>query len=168
MSFLLRLASSREGAEKLLGAELLNRLADCEYLGARPLADASAMGALTVAPSVSVSADTRCPADFEGFLPPATERHHQLLLPALQLVVNTLVSFGSETSVATRQALAFIAGQRENLLIALKDCAANQTVSLLREAHLIVTLLSIVLPTVSDDDLVRTPPRPVRTQVLTL
>ncbi|BGP04990.1 hypothetical protein JCM10049v2_000792 [Rhodotorula toruloides] len=134
MSFLIRLASSREGAEKLLGAELLNRLADCEYLGARPLADASAM-------------------DFEGFLPPATERHHQLLLPALQLVVNTLVSFGSETSVATRQALAFIAGQRENLLIALKDCAANQTVLLLREAHLIVTLLSIVLPAVSDDDL---------------
>ncbi|GAA6005529.1 hypothetical protein JCM10207_005238 [Rhodosporidiobolus poonsookiae] len=134
MSFLIRLASSREGAEKLLGAELLARLADCEYLGARPLTEASAM-------------------DFDGFLPPATERHHQLLLPALQLVVNTLVSFGADTSAATRQALAFIAGQRENLLIALKDCAALQTVSLLRQAHLIVTLLSIVLPTVSDEDL---------------
>ncbi|BGP12970.1 hypothetical protein JCM10213_006609 [Rhodosporidiobolus nylandii] len=134
MSFLIRLASTREGAEKLLGAELLTRLAECEYLGARPLADSSSM-------------------DFDGFLPPATERHHQLLLPALQLVVNTLVSFGSDTSVATRQATAFLDGQRENLLIALKDCAANQTVSLLKEAHLIVTLLGIVLPTVAEEDL---------------
>ncbi|GAA5919036.1 hypothetical protein JCM1841_003712 [Sporobolomyces salmonicolor] len=134
MSFLIRLASTREGAEKLLNAELLARLAECEYIGARPVADASAM-------------------DFDGFLPPATERHHQLLLPALQLVVGTLVSFGAETTVATRQAHAFIAGQRENLLIALKDCAATQTVSLLREAHLIVTLLGIVLPTISDEEL---------------
>ncbi|GAA5989348.1 hypothetical protein JCM11641_002770 [Rhodosporidiobolus odoratus] len=134
MSFLVRLASTREGAEKLLSADLLTKLADCEYLGARPLADASAM-------------------DFDGFLPPAIERHHQLLLPALQLIVNTLVSFGPDTAVATRQAVAFIAGQRENLLIALKDCAASQTVSLLREAHLIVTLLSIVLPTVADEEL---------------
>ncbi|GAA5853541.1 hypothetical protein JCM8547_002499 [Rhodosporidiobolus lusitaniae] len=133
MSFLIRLASTREGAEKLLSAELLTKLADCEYLGARPLADTSAM-------------------DFDGFLPPASERHHQLLLPALQLVVNTLVSFGADTSVATRQASAFIAGQRENLLIAMKDCAATQTVALLREAHLIVTLLSIVLPTIPEED----------------
>jgi nuclear pore complex protein Nup205 len=94
-------------------------------------------------------------ADFDGFLPPATERHHQLLLPALQLVVNTLVSFGADTSVATRQALAFISGQRENLLIALKDAAVTQTVPLLREAHLIVTLLGIVLPTVAEEDFVR-------------
>ncbi|BGP36830.1 hypothetical protein JCM10449v2_000732 [Rhodotorula kratochvilovae] len=134
MSFLVRLASTREGAEKLLGAELLTRLAECEFLGARPVADTSAM-------------------DFDGFIPPATERHHQLLLPALQLVVNTLVSFGAETTVATRQARAFLTGQRENLLIALKDCAANQTVALLREAHLIITLLGIVLPSVPDEDM---------------
>lgn len=45
---------------------------------------------------------TGCGADFDGFLPPATERHHQLLLPALQLVVGALVSFGAETAVAAR------------------------------------------------------------------
>ncbi|GAA6062083.1 hypothetical protein JCM10212_006506 [Sporobolomyces blumeae] len=134
MSFLIRVASTREGAEKLLNAELLSRLAECEFLGSRPIADGSGM-------------------DFDGFLPATTERHHQLLLPALQLAVGTLVSFGTETSVATRQAHSFIAGQRENLLIALKDCAATQTVPLLREAHLIVTLLGIVLPTISDDEL---------------
>lgn len=134
VSFLIRLSTTRQGAEKLLNAELLSRLAECEYLGSRPVADSASM-------------------DFDGFLPATTERHHQLLLPALQLVVGTLVSFGPETSVAARQAHAFIAGQRENLLIALKECAANKTVSLMREAHLIVTLLGIVLPTISDDEL---------------
>ncbi|SCV68829.1 BQ2448_950 [Microbotryum intermedium] len=134
MSFLIRLASTREGAEKLMNAEVLAKLADCDYLGTRPVVDTNSM-------------------EFEGFLPPATERHHQLLLPALQLVVGTLVSFGADTQIATRQALAFIGGQRENLLVALKDCANSQTVSSLREAHLIVTLLSIVLPSVSDEDL---------------
>lgn len=42
MSFLIRLASTREGAEKLLTAELLSKLAQCEYLGARPQSDSSA------------------------------------------------------------------------------------------------------------------------------
>ena len=45
MSFLIRLASTREGAEKLLSAELLSKLAQCDYLGARPQVDASSMGA---------------------------------------------------------------------------------------------------------------------------
>lgn len=94
------------------------------------------------------------PPEFDGFLPPPTERHHQLLLPALQLVVGALVAFGAETSVATRQAVEFVAGQRETLLLALKDCTATQTVASLREAHLIVTLLGVVLPSISDDDLV--------------
>lgn len=42
-------------------------------------------------------------ADFDGFVPHAGERHHELLLPALQLVVGTLVAFGVETAVATQQ-----------------------------------------------------------------
>ncbi|GAA5875841.1 hypothetical protein JCM16303_004016 [Sporobolomyces ruberrimus] len=134
VSFLIRISSTRQGAEKLLNSELLSRLAECEYLGSRPVADTSAM-------------------DFDGFIPATAERHHQLLLPALQLVVGTLVSFGPETTVAARQAHAFIAGQRENLLIALKDCATSQNVALMREAHLIVTLLSIVLPTISTEEL---------------
>ncbi|GAA5922074.1 uncharacterized protein JCM15063_003177 [Sporobolomyces koalae] len=134
VSFLIRLSSSREGAEKLLQAELLSRLASCQYLETRPVAESSS-------------------TDFDGFLPATTERHHQLLLPALQLVVGTLVSFGPETTVASRQAHAFVAGQRENLLIALKDCAATQNVALMREAHLIVTLLTIVSGSVSDEEL---------------
>ncbi|KAK4058181.1 hypothetical protein OIO90_000920 [Microbotryomycetes sp. JL221] len=135
MAFLTRVASSREGAEKLVNAELLTKLGDCEFLSTRPLDDTSAM-------------------DLEGFLPSTSERHHQLLLPALQLVVSTLTSFGSETAIATRQAEAFVAGQRENLLIALKNCAVSQTLSQMQEARLIVTLLGIILPSISDEQMV--------------
>lgn len=111
-----------------------------------------------------------CAVEYDSFLPPATERHHQILLAALQLVVGTVVTFGADTTVAScqvsqspcyrnkadaiRQALAFVAGQRETLLIALKECAAVQTLASLKEAHLIVTLLGIVLPSVSAEDLV--------------
>ncbi|KAM0793089.1 hypothetical protein ACM66B_000571 [Microbotryomycetes sp. NB124-2] len=134
MSFLTRIASSREGAEKLLNAELLTRLGECEFLTARPLDDTSLM-------------------EFDGFLPSTTERHHQILLPALQLVVSTLTSFGSETAIATRQAQAFVAGQRENLLIALRNCTISQTLSSMQEARLIVTLLSIILPCVTENEM---------------
>lgn len=166
MSFLIRLASTREGAEKLMSADLLNRLAQCEYLAARPIEDTQAMSEWLVPSRVVLrpcaeSLTLSLPA-FDGFLPPATERHHQLLLPALQLVVGALVSFGADTQVAVRQALAFVGGQRENLLIALKDCAANPTMPALREAHLVVTLLGIILPSVSEEDIVCRPAAPLQ------
>lgn len=44
MSFLIRVASTREGAEKLFSAELFVKLAQCDYLGARPELDTSSMG----------------------------------------------------------------------------------------------------------------------------
>jgi nuclear pore complex protein Nup205 len=46
MSFLTRLASTREGAERLMNAELLSKLAQCEYLGAKPQMGSSDMGEL--------------------------------------------------------------------------------------------------------------------------
>lgn len=39
-------------------------------------------------------------------------------------------------------------------MLALKDCAAQPTISSLQEAHLIVTLLGIVTPSIPDEDLV--------------
>lgn len=44
MSFLTRLACTREGSEKLMNAELLSKLAECDYLGARPQSSNSDMG----------------------------------------------------------------------------------------------------------------------------
>ncbi|KAK4703077.1 hypothetical protein P7C70_g3143, partial [Phenoliferia sp. Uapishka_3] len=138
MAFLIRLASTREGAEKLLDANLLGRLSECEYLGARPEDDASM-------------------TDFDGFVPPSAERHHELLLPALQLVIASLVAFGSQSPMATQQAMTFVNGQRDTMVVSLRNAATNPTGPSLREAHLIVTLLGIVLPTVSVESLVRHP-----------
>ena len=135
MSWLVRLGgSSREGAERVLQSGIVTTLAQSEFLGARPQVDEGAM-------------------EFDGFLPPATERHHQLLLPALQLVVGTLVAFGAETPAASQQAVAFVNGQRETLLLALKDCQAGLTVNALKEAQLIVSLLGVVLPSVGEEEL---------------
>ncbi|KAK4054774.1 hypothetical protein OIV83_000698 [Microbotryomycetes sp. JL201] len=134
MSFLTRIASNREGAEKLLNADLLTKLGDCEFLTAQSLEDAASM-------------------EFDGFLPSTTERYHQILLPALQLGVSALTSFGADTAIATRQAQAFVVGQRENLLIALRNCTTSQSLSSMQEARLIVTLMTIILPSVSDDEM---------------
>lgn len=104
MSFLIRLASTREGAEKLLTAELFGKLAQCDYLGARPEDEPASMGQLFARLFLfPLPADIFLPSEFDGFLPNPSERHHQLLLPALQLVVGTLVSFGAEATTATTQ-----------------------------------------------------------------
>lgn len=156
MSFLTRLAATREGAEKLMNADLLVKLGECEFLAAKPIDDASSMGTPAGLSAGSWGTDSfDCVwTDFDGFLPSTSERHHQLLLPALQLVVNTLVSFGADTAIATRQAMAFVSRQRENLLIALKNCATLQTLPSMQEARLIITLLGIILPSMSEEEMV--------------
>lgn len=44
MSLFIRMAQSRLGAEKLLEAQILPTLAQCDFLDARPEADQSFMG----------------------------------------------------------------------------------------------------------------------------
>ncbi len=44
MSFLVRMAQTRAGAERLLDAQLLIILSQCDFLGARPEADQSFVG----------------------------------------------------------------------------------------------------------------------------
>lgn len=89
--------------------------------------------------------------------------------------MGTCVSFGADTALANRQvclvshphmqvvagadiarlqAMSFVAGQRETLLTALKECATQQTIASLQEAHLIITLLGIILPVVAEEELV--------------
>ena len=44
MSLLVRMAQTRQGAERLLEARVLPILADCDYLDARPEADQAFLG----------------------------------------------------------------------------------------------------------------------------
>lgn len=74
MSFLTRLASTREGAEKLMNAELLSRLAECDYLGARPLEEAAPMGERLLPFGRLFIADVldSCQTSTASFLPPSS------------------------------------------------------------------------------------------------
>lgn len=47
MSFLIRVASIREGAERLMEAQVIARLAQSAFISARPEVDAESMGKLT-------------------------------------------------------------------------------------------------------------------------
>ncbi|VDB86719.1 unnamed protein product [Peniophora sp. CBMAI 1063] len=67
MGLLMRAASTRTGAERLLDAGLLPTLAGCDFIDAQPEADHAFI-------------------DRDAFSPSAIQRYHQLLLPTLQLL----------------------------------------------------------------------------------
>lgn len=164
MAFLGRLASTREGAERLLESRLFEVLAQADFLAARPEQDQDFV-------------------DLQGFLPAATERYAALLLPALQVtvsVVNAAVSsnrsrapvvgFGTtgqaqraETHAshgALQQALALLNAHRESFLVVLKTALEDTTsLSTVEQSQFIVTLLLQVLPILDDEAL--TPPKPL-------
>ncbi|KAH9948497.1 nucleoporin Nup186/Nup192/Nup205 [Amylocystis lapponica] len=71
ISLLIRMAQSRQGADRLLEVRTIPILADCDYLDARPEADQAFL-------------------DQDSFLPSAVVRYHQLFMPALQLVSGML------------------------------------------------------------------------------
>ncbi|KAG8215255.1 hypothetical protein J3R82DRAFT_8809, partial [Butyriboletus roseoflavus] len=84
MSLCTRMAQTRSGAERLLEAQILPILSQCEYLDTRPEEDQSFM-------------------DQDSFLPSAVQRYHQLFMPALQLVVAMLASLGTKHTTANNQ-----------------------------------------------------------------
>lgn len=165
LAFFNRLAQTREGAERLLDARVFEVLAQADYIAARPEQDQDFV-------------------DLDSFLPAATERYHALMLPTLQLCVSVLASastraptsfYGtnkgpSSSNAAPRQALVLLSAHREALLALLKT-PTNDICSLtqLELAHLVVSLLDFVLPTLDDDALIPPAPfAPFHTAVLAL
>ncbi|KAF8130340.1 nucleoporin Nup186/Nup192/Nup205 [Boletus edulis] len=98
MSLFTRMAQTRSGAERLLEAQILPILSQCEYLDTRPEEDQSFM-------------------DQDSFLPRAIQRYHQLFMPALQLVVAMLASLGTKHTTANNQALEFLSSHRDTIYI---------------------------------------------------
>ncbi|KAG6837755.1 hypothetical protein H0H93_001682 [Arthromyces matolae] len=148
MSFFIRMAQTRTGAERLLEAQILAVLEQCDFLDARPEADQSFM-------------------DRDSFLPSAIQRHHQLLTPALQLIDVMLATLSnkhgtlvhqvlqdhirSPTSLTDRhfiQALQFLTSHSATFTILLKDDSDCVPLAFLEEIHLLVTLSANVLPIV--------------------
>ncbi|TIB79211.1 hypothetical protein E3Q23_00370 [Wallemia mellicola] len=143
-AMLLRIAQDRKGAERLLDAQIFTVLAQCEFVSCRPSGEESLM-------------------DYESFLPPATERYHQLLLPTLQLASTVLSSVGVTSAVAAKEvgdiirnryALGFVYAHREVFLEILRDNPTLTSLALVQEHHLIVCILHQVKSVVSDDELI--------------
>ncbi|POW18561.1 hypothetical protein PSHT_05645, partial [Puccinia striiformis] len=135
MAFLIRVASSQAGAEKLIDAKLLVRLGQCNYLSSSPQ---------SLSPH----------QEFDMFIPSASERYHQLLLPALQLVTCVLISLGSESGLATREASSFINAQREMLMTCIRSAGMLTSSIGIQELLLITSILRIALPAVGDQEIV--------------
>ncbi|KAI6038837.1 nucleoporin Nup186/Nup192/Nup205 [Pisolithus marmoratus] len=134
MALFTRMAQFRAGAERLLEAQILPTLAQCEYLDTRPEADQSFM-------------------DHDSFLPSAIQRYHQLFMPALQLVVAMLASLGVKHGTASHQALDFLSNHRDTIIIMLKNDSEEVGLSYVEEVHLLVTLSGSLLPYVPKSEL---------------
>ncbi|VDB86726.1 unnamed protein product [Peniophora sp. CBMAI 1063] len=101
MGLLMRAASTRIGAERLLDAGLLPTLAGCDFIDAQPEADHAFI-------------------DRDAFLPSAIQRYHQLLLPTLQLLTQ-LHSTLSPHQTCTAQTIRFLTSHADTLSILLKS-----------------------------------------------
>ncbi|KAF5361405.1 hypothetical protein D9758_006258 [Tetrapyrgos nigripes] len=134
MSFFIRLAQTRLGAERLLEARLIPTLAQCDYLDARPEADSSFV-------------------DQDNFLPSAVQRYHQLFMPSLQVVNAMLATLGSKHATVSHQALDFLSTHSATIVILLKNETGDLSLALLEEVHLLVVLCAKVLPLVPQSEM---------------
>ena len=94
--------------------------------------------------------------EYDSFLPPVLQRHHQLVLPALQLALAIATGCGSHNNTAARQLQTFLADQREAMKTVLEEATVAPSMTVLQEAHLLVQLMRLVLPVLSDQELVST------------
>ncbi|KAJ6619045.1 nucleoporin Nup186/Nup192/Nup205 [Mycena sp. CBHHK59/15] len=134
MSLFVRMAQTRLGAERLLEAQLIPILTQCDYLDARPEADQSFM-------------------DQDTFLPSAIQRYHQLFMPALQLVDGMLATLGTKHATVSNQALDFLSSHSATIVILLKNETDQIPLALMEEIHLLVSLCASVLPFVPKSEL---------------
>ncbi|KAI9057540.1 hypothetical protein FKP32DRAFT_1598103 [Trametes sanguinea] len=134
MSLLVRMAQTRQGAERLLESRVLPILADCDYLDARPEADQAFL-------------------DRDSFLPSAVQRYHQLFMPALQLVSGMLITLGPKHTTAASHALQFLSAHRDTAVILLKMEVDELSLSVMEEVRLLVALCSNVVHLVSKQEL---------------
>ncbi|KAH9856365.1 nucleoporin Nup186/Nup192/Nup205 [Lenzites betulinus] len=134
MSLLIRMAQTRQGAERLLEARVLPILADCDYIDARPEADQAFL-------------------DRDSFLPSAVQRYHQLFMPALQLVSGMLITLGPKHTTAANHALQFLSAHRDTAVILLKNEVDELSLSVMEETRLLVSLCSNVVHLVPKTEL---------------
>ncbi|KAJ2852572.1 hypothetical protein IWW36_000201 [Coemansia brasiliensis] len=129
LAFFIRLAQRADGADKLIENGILDVLADCAFLDMRP----------------NASSDAGSFAD--AFIPARAERFHQLLMPALDLLLALAARIGRD-NVAVWMKLARFVTQHFGVLEAvLKEVALPSqplSIALLTEAKAISALVFFV------------------------
>ncbi|KAJ1966058.1 hypothetical protein GGI12_000323 [Dipsacomyces acuminosporus] len=127
MAFFLRLAQRQDGAEKLMENGILDVLADCAFLDLKP----------------SVSSDSGAPNYADAFIPARSERYHQLLMPALDLLLSLVTKIGRDNLTVWMKAARFISQHYSVLEAILKEAAlpAHQlSIALLTEVKAVTSL----------------------------
>lgn len=98
------MAQTRPGAERLLEAQILPTLSQCDFLDARPEADQSFMGE-QFGTTPKFKSNHGLLVDHDTFLPSAIQRYHQLFMPVLQVVHGILATLGPKHSTAAHQVI---------------------------------------------------------------
>ncbi|KAJ1796882.1 hypothetical protein LPJ59_003480, partial [Coemansia sp. RSA 2399] len=128
MAFFLRIAQRQDGAEKLLENGILDVLADCAFLDLKP----------------SVRSDGGQTSYADAFIPARAERYHQLLMPALDLMLVLVTRIGRDNLTLWMKAARFISQHYGVLEAILKEAslpAQPLSIALLTEAKAISALV---------------------------
>ncbi|KAJ2554586.1 hypothetical protein IWW35_001200 [Coemansia sp. RSA 1878] len=105
MAFFIRLAQRQDGADKLIENGVLDVLADCSFLNMRPSASSDAAGFA------------------DAFIPARAERFHQLLMPALDLVLALAAKIGRDNVTVWMKVARFVSQHHGVLEAVLKEAA---------------------------------------------
>ncbi|KAJ1666896.1 hypothetical protein EV178_001810 [Coemansia sp. RSA 1646] len=128
MAFFLRIAQRQDGAEKLLENGILDVLADCTFLNLKP----------------SVSSDVGMASYADAFIPARAERYHQLLMPALDLMLVLVTRIGRDNVTLWMKASRFVSQHYGVLEAILKEASLPSqplSIALLTEAKAITALV---------------------------
>ncbi|KAJ2600635.1 hypothetical protein H4R99_003262 [Coemansia sp. RSA 1722] len=132
MAFFLRLAQRQDGAEKLMENGILDVLADCGFLDLKP----------------SVGSESGAAANYaDAFIPARAERYHQLLMPALNLLLALVTRIGRDNLTLWLKAARFVSqhfGVLESILKEVAIPANPLSIALLTEAKAISSLVFYV------------------------
>ncbi|KAJ1937610.1 hypothetical protein EC988_007841, partial [Linderina pennispora] len=129
LAFFMRLALRQDGAEKLIENGIVDVLTDCSFLDMKP----------------SIGGDSARSSFGDSLMPARSERYHQLLMPALNLVLLLVTKIGRDNLPMWMKAARFVSQHFSVLEAILKEATATSqplTIALLTEVKAVTALVS--------------------------
>ncbi|XP_022111764.1 nuclear pore complex protein Nup205-like [Acanthaster planci] len=152
MSLLEKIALNPVGAQALLRAGLMARLASCRFLDLRP--EHSTQSRLRMG-STGLE-----PVEVETFIPSVMQRYRQLLFPVLRLCLAILTSLGSQHKEAASQVLHFVVSHSDIFTAILREQHAELQLEPLQELALATSVICTVAADITFYDLPSDPSMP--------